>query len=57
MGARWARLSSGGITAGGILGGSHGAGRCSISKKIRDAAGRATSEVRSAKNSESIKGE
>ena len=32
-GARWARLSSGGIPAGEVLGGSHSAGRCGISKK------------------------
>ena len=38
-GATWARSSSGGIPAGGVRGGSHSAGRCSISKKSRDAAG------------------
>ena len=32
-GARWARLSNGGIPAGGVRGGSHSAGRCGISKK------------------------
>ena len=35
-GARWARLSSGGIAAGGVQGGSHSAGRCGISKKSRE---------------------
>ena len=55
--SRWARLSSGGIPAGGVRGGSHSAGRCGISKKSRDAAGRAAPEVRAAKSSESSKGE
>ena len=32
------RLSSGGIPAGGVRGGSSSAGRCGISKKSRDAA-------------------
>ena len=41
-GARWARLSSGGIPAGGVQGGSHSAGRCGISKKSRE--GRSRSE-------------
>ena len=53
-GARW---SSGGIPAGGVLGGSHSAGRCKISKKSRDVAGRAVPGVRAAKSSESRKGE
>ena len=52
-----ARLSSGGIPAGGVRGGSHSAGRCGISKKCRDAAGRAAPGVRAAKSSESRKGE
>ena len=48
-----ARLSSEGIPAGGVRGGSHSAGRCRISKK----AGRAAPGVRAAKSSESTKGE
>ena len=32
-GATWATLSSGGIPAGVVPGGSHSAGRCGISKK------------------------
>ena len=40
-----ARLSSGGIPAGGVRGESHSAGRREISKKSRDAAGRATPGV------------
>ena len=31
--ATWARLSNGGIQAGGVRGGRHSAGRCGISKK------------------------
>ena len=54
---KWARLSSGGIPAGGVWRGSHGAGRFGISKKSRDAAGRAALGVRAAKSSESRKGE
>ena len=54
---RGARLSSRGIPAGGVRGGSHSAGRCSISKKSRGAAGRAAPGVRAAKSSESSKGE
>ena len=53
MGARGARLSSGGIPAGGVRRGSHSAGRCGISKKSRDAAGRAAPGVRAAKSSDS----
>ena len=48
-----ARLSSEGMPAGGVRGGSHTAGRCRISKK----AGRADTEVRAAKSSESRIGE
>ena len=55
--ARWARLSSGGIPAGGVRGERHSAGRCIISKKSRNATGRAAPEVRAAKSSESTKGE
>ena len=50
-GARLARLSSGGIQAGGPQGGSHRAGRCGISRRSRDAAWRAAPRVRAAKNS------
>ena len=50
-GARWARLSSGGITAGGVGGGSNSASRCGISRKSRDVAGKAAPGVRAAKNS------
>ena len=49
--------SRGGIPAGRVRGGSHSAGRYKISKKSRDAAGRAASKVRAAKSSESKKGE
>ena len=52
-----ARLSSGSIPAGGVREGSHSAGRCKISKKSRDAAGRVAPRVRAAKTSESRKGE
>ena len=38
------------IPAGGVRGGSHSAGRCGISKKIRNAAGRAVPGVRAAKS-------
>ena len=55
--ARWARLSSGGMPAGGVRGERHSAGRCEISKKSRDAAGREAPGVRAAKSSESRKGE
>ena len=48
-----ARLSSGGIPAGGVQRESHSAGRCEISKK----AGREDPGVRAAKNSDSRKGE
>ena len=48
-GARWARLSSGGMPSAEVRGGSHSSGRCSISKKSRDAAGRAAPGVRAAK--------
>ena len=48
-----ARLSNGDIPAGGVLGGSHSAGRCRISKK----AGRAAPGVRASKSSESRKEE
>ena len=54
---RWARLSSRGIQAGEVRGGSHCAGKCGISRRSRDAAGRAAPEVRAAKSSESRKGE
>ena len=54
---RWARLSSIGIPAGGILGGSRGARRCEISRRSRDAAKRAALGVRAAKSSGSRKGE
>ena len=47
-----ARLSSEGISAGGVRGGSHTAARCGISKK----AGKAAPEMRAAKSSESRKG-
>ena len=55
--ATWARLSNGGIQAGGVRGGSHTAGRCGISKKSRDAAGRAAPGVKFAMSSEFSKGE
>ena len=55
--AEEARLSGGGIPAGGVRGRSHSAGRCGIYKKSRDAAGRADPGVRAAKSSESRKGE
>ena len=51
------RLSSGGIPAGKVRGRRHSAGRCEISKKIRDATGRAAPGVRAAKSSESRQGE
>ena len=51
------RLSSGGIPAGGVRRGGHSAGRCGISKKSRNAAGREAPGVRAAKSSESRKGE
>ena len=50
--ASWARLSSGDIPAGELRGGSHSAGRCGISKKSSDAAGRAAPGVRAAKSYE-----
>ena len=56
-GVRWVRLSSRGIPAGGVRGGSHSAGRCSIFKTSGGAAGRAAPGVRAAKSSESRKGE
>ena len=43
-GARWARLSSGDIQAGGVRGGSHNAGRCRISKKTGTQQGRKLQE-------------
>ena len=55
--AQGARLSSGGIPARRVRGGSHSAGRCGISKKSRNAAGRVAPGVRAAKSSESRKGE
>ena len=55
--SKWARLSSGGIQDGGVRGGSHSAGRCGISKKGRDAAGREDLGVRAANSSESRKEE
>ena len=55
--SRWARLSSGGILAGGVRGRSYSADRCRISKKKQDAAVRGATGVRAAKNSESRKGE
>ena len=45
------------IPAGGVRGGSHTAGWCGISKKSRDAAGRAAPGVRVFKSSESRKRE
>ena len=54
--ATWARLSNGGIPAGGVREGSHSARRCGISKE-QDAAGREAPGVRAAKSSESRKGE
>ena len=39
--ARWVRLNSGGIPAGGVRRGSHSAGSYGISKKSKDAAERA----------------
>ena len=50
-----ARLSSGRIPSAKVRGGSHSAGRCSISKKSRGAAGRAG--VKAAKSFESRKGD
>ena len=50
-------MSSGGIPVGGVQGGSHSAGRCGISRKSRDAAGREAQGVRAVKSSESRKGE
>ena len=55
--AEGARLNSGGIPAGEVRGRSHSAGRCGISKKSRDAAGRAAPGVRDPKSSESREGE
>ena len=55
--ATWARLSNEGIPVIEVRRGSLSAGRCGISKKSRDAAGRVASGVRAAKNSESTKGE
>ena len=55
--ATWATLSSGGIPAGGVQGGSHSAGRCGISKKSRNATGREAPGVRPTKSSDSRKGE
>ena len=45
------------MLAGELLGGSHSADGCGISKQSRDAAGRAAPGVRAAKSSESRKGE
>ena len=47
----------GGIPAERVRGGSHNDGRCGISKKSSDAAGREAPGVRVAKSSESRKGE
>ena len=47
-GGRWTRLNNGSIQAEGILGGGHRVGRCGISKRSRDAAGRAVPGVRAA---------
>ena len=57
VGRRGPDLSSGSTPAGGVRGRSHSAGRCGISKKSSDAAGRAAPGVRAAKSSESRKGE
>ena len=57
QGARWARLSSGGIQAGEVRGGSPSAGRSWISRRSRDAPGKAAPGVRASKSSESRKGE
>ena len=54
--ATWARLSNGGIPAGGVRGESYSAGRCGISKK-QDVAGRDAPGVKAAKSSNSRKGE
>ena len=50
-------MSRGGIPAGEVRGGSYSAGSCEISKKSRNAAGRAAPGVRAAKSSESREGE
>ena len=52
-----ARLSSGGILAGGVRGGRHSSGKVWNLQKNRDAAGREDPGVRAAKSSESRKGE
>ena len=54
-GARWARLSSGCIHTGGVRRVGHSAGRCGISRRSRDAAGREAPGVIAAKSSESRK--
>ena len=51
------QIEQGGIPAGGLQGESHSAGRCKISRKSSDAAGKAAPEVRAAKSSQFIKGE
>ena len=56
-GARKTGLSSGGIPAGGVRGERHDVGRCGISRKSRDTAGREDPGVRAPKSSESRKGE
>ena len=46
-----------GIQAGGILGGSHNVGRCGISRRSKDATGRAAPGARAARSYKSRKGE
>ena len=55
-GTRWPKLSSGDIQAGGVRGERHSGGRCGISRRSRDVAGRKTPRVRAAKSFESRKG-
>ena len=55
--AKWARLSSGGMQAGGVGGESHSVGRYGISRRTRKATEKAAPGVRAAKSSESRKEE
>ena len=55
--ARWTKYHNEGIQAGGVRGGSHNVGRCSISRRNRGAARSTAPGVRAAKSFESRKGE
>ena len=56
-GGQMGQIEHGGIPAGGVRGENHSAGRCGISKKSKNAAGRAAPGVRASKSSESRKKE